>query len=104
MIESVIVGILLSFMCLGLFALIGLLIFDDITFIWSHFHDSRDPKFSYREYKTLGGKLEENRYPTICGKYVRLNMIDYYRAYHEEKRNKQLQARAEIIEEATKKK
>lgn len=102
MIESVIVGILLGFMCLGLFGLIGLLIFDNITLIWSPFHDSRDPKFSYEEYKALGGKLDESRYPTICGKYVRLNMIDYYKAYHEEKRNDQLQARAEIIEEATK--
>ena len=104
MIESVIVGIIFGFICLGLFALIGLLIFDDITFIWSPFHDSCDPKFSYREYKTLGGKLNEDRYPTICGKYVRLSLIDYYRAYHEEKRNNQLQARAEIIEEATRKK
>ena len=102
MVESVIVGILLGFMCLGLFALIGLLVFDDVTFIWSPFHDSRDPKFSYEEYKTLGGKLDEFRYPTICGKYVRLNIIDYYKAYHEEKRNSQLQARTEIIEEAMK--
>lgn len=104
MVESVIVGILVGFMCLGLFAFIGLLVFEDITFIWSPFHDSCDPKFSYGEYKDLGGKLNEDRYPTICGKYVRLSLIDYYRAYHEEKRNNQLRARAKIIEEATRKK
>lgn len=104
MAETVIIAVLLGFLLLTLFALLGLLIFDDITFIWSPFHDSRDPKFSYGEYKALGGKLDENRYPTICGKYVRLNMIDYYKAYYEEKRNNQLRARAKIIEEATKNK
>lgn len=99
---DVIIAVLIGFLLLSLFALIGLLVFEDITFIWSPFHDSCDPKFSYGEYKALGGKLNEDRYPTICGKYVRLSLIDYYRAYHEEKRNNQLRARAKIIEEATK--
>ena len=104
MVESVIVGIVLGFLLLYLFALIGLLIFDDIAFIWPPFHDSDNPKFSYKEFKTLGGEIDNYGYPTICGKYVRLNIIDYYRVEHEEKRNNQLRARAKIIEEATKKK
>ena len=102
--TEIIIAVLLGFLLLSLFAFIGLLVFEDIAFIWSPFHDSRDPKFSYKEYKALGGKLDEDRYPTICGKYVRLSLIDYYRAYHEEKRNNQLRARAKIIEEATRKK
>lgn len=104
MIGIIITTIILIFLLLSLFAVMGLFLFDEIRTIWSPFHDGNDPKFSYEEYRTLGGKLDESRYPTICGKYVRLNLIDYFRVYHEEKRNNRLQARAKIIEEATQKK
>lgn len=103
MVETVILSIVFGFLFLCLFAVIGSFLFDDIRFIWSPFQDRDDPKFSYKEYKALDGKLK-GRYPTICGKYVRLSPIDYFKVYQEEKRNNQLQARAAIIEEATRKK
>lgn len=94
--ETIIIIMVLCFLLLCLFSIIGLFLFDHIRFIWSPSHDSHDPKFSYKEYKALNGKLKDG-YPTICDEYVRLGCIDYFKVYREDKKEREAQTRTEIF-------